>query len=156
MPKALSRVDLLAQAAFWRSDGERVVFTNGVFDLLHIGHARYLAEAKTLGDRLVVGLNSDASVRRLKGDERPFVAEEDRAELLLHLAAVDAVTIFDEDTPVALIEALKPDVHVKGGDYDVDKLPETPVVRAYGGEVRILRFVEGRSTSNLADRIRRG
>lgn len=155
MLKAHSREDLIAQVAAWRALGERIVFTNGVFDLLHVGHARYLADAKKLGDRLVVGLNSDASVRRLKGDERPFVTEEDRAELLLHLAAVDAVTIFEEETPVVLIEALRPDIHVKGGDYDVEQLPETPVVRAYGGEVRILRFVEGRSTTNLADRIRR-
>ena len=136
-------------------EGRTLVFTNGVFDLLHAGHVRYLMEARALGDLLIVGVNSDASVRRLgKGPERPLNSAEDRVAVLEALRAVDAAVIFDEDTPIALIECLKPEIHVKGGDYQKDQLPETQVVEAYGGRVEILPFLEGRSTSDLVRRMR--
>ena len=135
----------------------RVVLTNGHFDLLHVGHLRYLREAKALADILVVGLNSDASTRRLKGPGRPILPQEERAELLAALRCVDYVTIFEEDTAEELVQRLRPDVYVKGGDYAQGKaLPEAKAVRAYGGEVRILALVPGRSTSALIERIQRG
>ena len=137
-----------------KEDGKKVVFTNGCFDILHIGHLRYLNEAKELGDILIVGVNSDASVRRLKGETRPINSEEDRAEMLTGLKAVDYTVIFEEDTPVELIGELKPSIHVKGGDYKVEDLPESEVVFAYGGEVKILSLVDGRSTSNVVKKIR--
>src|SRR5579862_5021044 len=115
--------------------GELIVFTNGVFDILHSGHASYLAQARELGDALIVAVNSDSSVRRLKGDKRPIVAEAERAELLDALRCVDYVTLFGTDTPVPLVEKIKPDIYVKGGDYRVEDLPETRVVKAYGGKV---------------------
>jgi rfaE bifunctional protein nucleotidyltransferase chain/domain len=130
------------------------VFTNGCFDVLHRGHVEYLAEAAALGDLLVVGLNSDDSVRRLKGPLRPVNPAEDRAAVLAALAAVDHVAVFDDDTPLRLIEALRPDVYVKGGDYTVRTLPEAPLMHRLGGEVRILGFLPGRSTSGLIERIR--
>lgn len=135
--------------------GKRLVFTNGVFDILHAGHVRYLAEARELGDLLLVGMNDDAGVRRLgKGPERPINPLEDRAAVLEALRAVDGVIAFSEDTPIELIRALKPEVHVKGGDYEVDSLPETPIVRSYGGEVVILPLLAGRSTTRLAERLK--
>ncbi len=135
-----------------RSIGQRVVFTNGCFDILHVGHARLLREAAALGDFLVVGLNSDASVRRLKGPDRPRNAEEARAELLAALDAVDAVTIFDEDTPLALIAALRPDVLVKGGDYRPEDVVGRDVVEAAGGRLVLIPLVEGYSTTRLLER----
>ncbi len=146
--------EVLAQRlAARRARGERIVTTNGVFDLLHVGHARYLRAARAQGDLLVVGINTDAGTRRLKGLSRPFVPEAERAELLAALACVDYVTLFEEPTPEALLEALRPDLHVKGGDYRADDLPETAVVRRHGGEVITLPFVAGRSTTGLAERI---
>ena len=139
-----------------KRQGKRIVFTNGCFDLLHAGHAAYLAQAKSLGDVLIVGLNSDSSVRALKGNERPLVPQDDRALLLASLAFVDFVVLFDDLTPHRLIEAIKPDVHVKGGDYTEADLPEAPLVRSYGGQVVILPKVEGRSTTELVQRIRKG
>ena len=134
----------------------RVVFTNGCFDILHRGHIEYLARARSLGDLLVVGVNTDASVRRLeKGSDRPFNAERDRALVVASLEVVDAVTIFDEDTPLELIEALLPDVLVKGGDYSIDQVVGRGVVERAGGEVRILPFVSGFSTTDLINRIRK-
>lgn len=136
---------------------KRVVLTNGHFDLLHIGHLRYLQEAKALGDILVVGVNSDASTRRLKGPGRPILPQGERAELLAALACVDYVTVFEEDTAEELVQVLRPDVYVKGGDYAQGKpLPEAKAVAAYGGEVRILALVPDHSTSALLERIRRG
>lgn len=136
------------------ADGRRVVFTNGVFDILHAGHVRYLSAARELGDLLVVGLNSDASVRMLgKGPNRPVNPLEDRAAVLAALRCVDAVIPFDERTPEALIAALQPNVHVKGGDYDAETLPETPLVRSYGGEVVILPLLEGRSTTSILKKL---
>lgn len=131
--------------------GEKIVFTNGVFDLLHVGHLRYLQEARALGDALLIAVNSDSSVRRLKGDSRPIVCESERAELLDALRCVDFVTIFETDTPVPLIGQVKPLIYVKGGDYTVETLPETPIVKGYGGDVIILGFTKGRSTSRLIE-----
>lgn len=132
-----------------------VVFTNGVFDVLHCGHATYLAQARALGASLVVALNTDASARRLgKGPERPLNRQEDRAVLIAALESVSLVTWFDEDTPLELIAQLKPDVLVKGGDYDMDALAETAVVKAYGGRALAIPFVEGYSTTALVRKIR--
>ena len=132
-----------------------VVFTNGVFDVLHRGHASYLAQARALGASLVVALNTDASARRLgKGPDRPLNNEQDRAALMAALESVSLVTWFDEDTPLELIIELKPDVLVKGGDYDMDKLAETAVVKAYGGQALAIPFVEGYSTTALVQKIR--
>jgi len=125
------------------------VFTNGCFDLLHAGHVSYLNQARAEGDYLILGLNSDASVKRLKGDKRPLVSFEDRAFILAGLSCIDFVVGFEEDTPVSLLEKLRPHIHVKGGDYNIEELPETPVIRGYGGEVRILPFLEGRSTTDI-------
>lgn len=132
----------------------RLVFTNGCFDLLHPGHVSYLEAARELGDALVVGVNTDASVRRLKGEGRPLVPEHDRARVLAGLASVDAVTLFDEDTPRELLAALLPDVLVKGGDYGPDQIVGRDEVEAAGGEVVILPFVPGYSTTGLLERLR--
>ena len=132
-----------------------VVFTNGVFDVLHRGHVTYLAQARALGGSLVVALNTDASARRLgKGPDRPLNSEEDRAIVIAALEAVSLVTWFDEDTPVQLLSELKPQVYVKGGDYDMRKLAETALVEGYGGRALAIPFVQGYSTSRLVDRIR--
>jgi D-glycero-beta-D-manno-heptose 1-phosphate adenylyltransferase len=134
--------------------GKKLVFTNGVFDILHAGHVQYLAAAKEMGELLVVGLNSDISARALgKGPNRPVNSEEDRSTVLRALRSVDAVIIFDEPTPERLIRALRPQVHVKGGDYTPDDLPESAAVREYGGEVRIIPFLEGRSTTGVLQRL---
>ncbi len=132
-----------------------VVFTNGVFDVLHRGHVTYLAQARALGGSLVLALNTDASARRLgKGPDRPLNNEQDRAVLMAALDSVSLVTWFDEDTPLALISALKPDILVKGGDYDMDKLAETAVVKGYGGRALAIPFVDGYSTTALVKKIR--
>jgi rfaE bifunctional protein nucleotidyltransferase chain/domain len=132
-----------------------VVFTNGVFDVLHRGHASYLAAARALGGSLVVGLNTDASSRRLgKGPDRPLNNAQDRAALMAALESVSLVTFFDEDTPLELITELRPDILVKGGDYDMDRLAETAVVRGYGGTALAIPFVDGYSTTALVNRIR--
>ena len=131
------------------------VFTNGVFDILHRGHATYLAQARSLGGSLVVALNTDASARRLgKGPDRPLNAENDRAVLMAALESVSLVTWFDEDTPLELITALRPDILVKGGDYDMQKLAETAVVQAYGGTALAIPFVDGYSTTALVRKIK--
>ncbi|AYR20546.1 D-glycero-beta-D-manno-heptose 1-phosphate adenylyltransferase [Alcaligenes faecalis] len=132
-----------------------LVFTNGVFDILHRGHVSYLDEAAQLGASLIVGVNTDASVRRLnKGPERPINPEQDRAALLAALACVDAVVLFDEDTPEALIAALRPDLIVKGGDYDMEALPETTLVRSWGGDAVAIPFEFQRSTTALVKKLR--
>ena len=141
----------------WRMKGDRIVFTNGCFDILHRGHVEYLQEAASLGDRLVIGVNSDASVKRQgKGPERPLNDQDSRAKVLAALRLVDAVVIFDEDTPLALIEAIVPDVLVKGGDWSEDRIVGADVVRKNGGEVRSLKLVDGFSTTALVEKIRRG
>ena len=137
-----------------REAGGRVVFTNGCFDLLHPGHVSYLRAARSLGDALVVGLNSDASVRRLKGPPRPVVPEKDRATMLAALESVDAVILFGEDTPVRLLRDLKPAVYVKGGDYRIEDLPEAKVAADIETEIRIIPFEPGYSTSALIERIK--
>ena len=138
-----------------RESGKRIVFTNGCFDILHPGHVIYLQKAASLGDVLVVGLNSDESVRRLKGEKRPVLPEEERSILLAALRSVDYVSLFTEDTPLKLIEAVRPDILLKGGDYDPEALEGSryivgsDVVRSYGGEVRVIDLVEGKSTTNI-------
>lgn len=129
-------------------EGKRLVFTNGVFDILHAGHVECLRAARRLGDLLIVGLNSDASVRRLgKGPNRPIHTLEDRATVVGAVRWVDGVVSFEDATPLSVIEALKPEIHVKGGDYDPESMPETPLVRSYGGEVVIMPLLPGRSTT---------
>ena len=141
----------------WRMKGDRIVFTNGCFDILHRGHVEYLQEAAALGDRLVIGLNSDESVRRQnKGLERPLNDQDSRAKVLTALRLVDAVVIFDQDTPLELIQAIGPDVLVKGGDWTEDKIVGAGYVRSMGGDVRSLKLVEGFSTTSMVERIRRG
>jgi D-beta-D-heptose 7-phosphate kinase/D-beta-D-heptose 1-phosphate adenosyltransferase len=137
-----------------RAEGKRIVFTNGCFDILHRGHVEYLAAARQLGDVLIVGLNSDASIRRLKGPDRPINPQDDRAAVLDGLRSVDIVTIFEEDTPAQLIAIVEPDVLVKGGDYTEATVVGADVVRARGGRVVIVPLLEGRSTSALIARIR--
>ncbi len=154
LAKMTPRSEAVLRVNSLRAQGP-VVFTNGVFDVLHRGHASYLAQARSLGGSLVVALNSDASARRLgKGPDRPLNNELDRAALMAALASVSLVTWFDEDTPLELITELRPDVLVKGGDYDMSKLPETQVVLAYGGRARAIPFVDGYSTTALVTKIR--
>jgi D-beta-D-heptose 7-phosphate kinase/D-beta-D-heptose 1-phosphate adenosyltransferase len=136
-----------------KKKGKRIVFTNGCFDLLHLGHIRYLEKARSLGDILVVGVNSDRSVRNLKGPERPILPEEERAEILSGLGCVDYITIFDELTPLELISSLQPHILVKGGDWTKEAIVGKEVVERSGGEVVLLPFVEGSSTSNLIEAI---
>ncbi len=138
-----------------RSGGLRIVFTNGCFDILHVGHVRYLTEARALGDFLVVGLNSDSSTKGLKGDGRPVVPELERKEMLLSLRAVDAVLLFDEPTPFELIKAVQPDLLVKGGDWPVEKIVGSDIVLAQGGKVLSLAFHPGHSTTSLLQKIQK-
>ena len=152
--KICSREQILARVA---ELPRPLVFTNGVFDVLHRGHVMYLAQARALGASLVVALNTDASAKRLgKGPDRPLNAETDRAFVMAALASSSLVTWFDEDTPLALIAQIRPDILVKGGDYDMTKLPETQVVQAYGGRAQALPFVDGYSTTALVKKIRQG
>ena len=146
--------ELLVELEKYRS-GKKVVFTNGCFDILHVGHVRYLAEAKKQGDLLVVGLNSDASVRGLKGDERPLQNEDDRSEILSQLQSVDYVVVFTDETPLKLIEAIGPDVLVKGGDWAIKDIVGSDFVMKRGGEVKSLQFVQGRSTTSLVEKIKK-
>lgn len=150
----IARDDVEKFFAILRAGGQRIVFTNGCFDILHTGHVRYLKAARSLGDCLAVGLNSDVSVRRLKGPERPVNAEADRAEVLDALFAVDYVTIFDEPTAEDLIARIRPDVYVKGGDYTLDSLPEAKIVQQYGGRVAFVDLVPGRSTTKVIEKLR--
>lgn len=145
--------DIEAFCQTLRAAGQRIVFTNGCFDILHAGHVRYLEAARSLGDCLVLGLNTDASVRRLKGPSRPINKELDRAEVVGALKAVDYVVLFGEPTAETLIAKVKPDVYAKGGDYTLDTLPEAKIVQSYGGRVEFIDLVEGRSTTNVIRRI---
>jgi D-beta-D-heptose 7-phosphate kinase/D-beta-D-heptose 1-phosphate adenosyltransferase len=147
------RKGLLKIAKDLKAKGKRIVFTNGCFDLLHIGHVRYLEEAKTLGDVLVVGVNSDTSVRKLKGPKRPILPEEERTEVLSGLGCVDYVTLFDEIDPLKLITSLRPDVLVKGGDWTKEQIVGRDEVERSGGEVFVIPFVKRASTSNLIQTI---
>ena len=160
--KIVTRERLAREIQRRQQAGERAVFTNGCFDLLHLGHVRYLQEARNLGDFLVMGLNSDESVRKLKGSGRPLVPEMERAEILAALMCIDYVTIFPEATACSLIDALRPAIYVKGGDYagvqsdlpDTSRLPEAKVVLAYAGQVRLIPYVPQHSTTELIEAIR--
>lgn len=149
--KIISRDQWQKMAAIWQN--KKVVFTNGCFDVLHLGHVTYLAEARTMGDLLVVGLNSDASVRRLKGPSRPINDEKARSLVLASLQCVDYVIIFDEDTPLELIEAVKPNMLVKGGDYTIDTIVGASFVQQHGGIVRTIPLVEGYSTTDTVQKL---
>jgi D-beta-D-heptose 7-phosphate kinase/D-beta-D-heptose 1-phosphate adenosyltransferase len=150
----VTRAEAAAFAGRCRADGQTVVFTNGVFDLLHPGHVRYLQRARALGDALIVGLNSDRSVRAIKGPHRPITPEAERAELVAALACVDAAVLFDEDTPQAIIEAIQPDVLVKGADWAEDAIVGREVVEARGGRVVRMAIERGYSTSAIIEKIR--
>lgn len=160
--KIVSREKLAREMRRKQSAGERGIFTNGVFDLLHLGHVRYLQEARALGDFLVLGLNSDASARRLKGQGRPLVPQDERAAILAALTCIDYVVIFDEPTAEPLVELLRPAIYVKGADYaspdatpDTSRLPEAKVVQSYGGQVRLIPYLPGHSTTELIEKIKR-
>ena len=150
--KVVSRSELKARVAAWRANGERVAFTNGCFDLLHVGHITVLEKSRQTADRLIVAINSDDSVKRLKGPSRPIVGERERARVLSALGCVDAVAVFDEDTPLELILAVRPDILVKGGDYSVETVVGATEIAAWGGQVRIVPTVEGYSTTRLIER----
>jgi D-beta-D-heptose 7-phosphate kinase/D-beta-D-heptose 1-phosphate adenosyltransferase len=152
--KILSEEELIKERERLRGMGKRLVFTNGCFDILHVGHVRYLQKARVEGDALVVAINSDAFVRELKGDGRPIVPEAERAEMLAALAAVDYVTVFDAISPRSLIAKLLPDVLVKGGDYSLDEIHGREEVEAAGGRVLSLPFIEGASTTNIIEKVR--
>jgi D-glycero-beta-D-manno-heptose 1-phosphate adenylyltransferase len=153
--KIYTRADLARECNVWRMMQKRIVFTNGCFDILHRGHLDLLARAADLGDVLILGLNTDASVRRLKGDERPVNGEEDRAFQTASLLCVDAVCLFDEDTPLELIHAVRPDVLVKGGDYTPDTVVGADFVKSNGGTVEIIPLVGGYSTTALLAKIKK-
>ncbi len=156
MPKKiLSKDELLAERARLRAAGQRLVFTNGVFDILHVGHVRYLEQARSLGDALVVAINSDASVRELKGAGRPLINEGERTEILAALRSVNYVSVFDDLSPRSLIANLLPDVLVKGGDYALDEIHGREEVEAAGGRVVSLPFVEGVSSSEIIERMKK-
>jgi rfaE bifunctional protein nucleotidyltransferase chain/domain len=147
VPEASERV------MHWRQDEQRIVFTNGCFDLLHPGHVSLLHQARHLGDRLIVGLNTDASINRLKGEQRPILPEQDRAAILSALEDVDMVVFFDEDTPLTLIDPLKPDILVKGADYRIEDVVGKSIVEAYGGQVRLVDILKGHSTTAIARKL---
>lgn len=151
--KLLTLDQLSKRRCGWRNYSHKTVFTNGVFDLIHPGHLQYLEEAAGLGVRLIVGVNSDASVKRLKGDSRPIMPVEARMRLLAGLFYVDGVIAFEEDTPINLIETLRPDVLVKGGDYTLETIVGAKEVQSWGGEVKVLSFKEGESSTSIINRI---
>jgi rfaE bifunctional protein nucleotidyltransferase chain/domain len=154
--KILGREEAISVVAGWQSAGEKVVFTNGCFDIVHLGHIDYLEKARALGNRMVLGLNTDASVSRLKGPLRPVVNEYARARLMAALSFIDAVILFDEPTPSELIETIKPDILVKGDDYTVANIAGADFVLGNGGEVKTIALVEGYSTSKLIEKIKQG
>ncbi|RNA64271.1 D-glycero-beta-D-manno-heptose 1-phosphate adenylyltransferase [Prosthecochloris sp. ZM_2] len=151
--KIVKQTEAAARIEKWQQEQLKVVFTNGCFDILHAGHVQYLEQAREAGDRLVIGVNTDASVHRLKGEKRPVCSETDRCRVLAALGSVDAVVMFDEDTPLKLIERLQPDVLVKGADWSVDTIVGADSVLARGGEVKTIKFLEGRSTTGVIERI---
>ena|SRR5688572_24032934 len=153
--KILSPIELLGVRQGLRAGGRRLVFTNGVFDILHVGHVRYLEQARTLGDVLLVAINSDRTVRELKGAGRPLITESERAEILAAMRAVTYVTVFDEVSPRALIRDLLPDVLVKGGDYALDEIHGREEVEAAGGKVVALPFIQGASTSKIIEQMKK-
>jgi rfaE bifunctional protein nucleotidyltransferase chain/domain len=152
--KILDLPSIKSRVLTWQAEGQKVVFTNGVFDLLHIGHLTYMAKAAELGNKLIIGLNSDSSVKRIKGNDRPVNDQNSRAALLAALFFVDAITIFEEDTPAALITTLLPDILVKGADYSIENIVGAKEVLANGGEVKTIDFVEGYSSTSIINKIR--
>ncbi|MFZ1748907.1 MAG: D-glycero-beta-D-manno-heptose 1-phosphate adenylyltransferase [Saprospiraceae bacterium] len=150
----IALTDALPLVKQWKEAGHQIVFTNGCYDLIHIGHVLYLEEARSLGDKLIVGVNSDASVRRLKGKSRPIKDEYNRLHIMAALESVDMVILFNEDTPIMMIKAIMPDVLVKGGDWQPDQIVGSDVVLAIGGQVKSLTFVEGYSTTALEQKIK--
>lgn len=154
--KIISINQLESTVKNWRNSGDKIVFTNGCFDLLHLGHIDYLAKASDLGNRLIIGLNTDSSVQRIKGPSRPVKDEKSRAHILAAMQFVDAVILFDEETPINLISCVKPDVLVKGGDYTIEGIVGHEIVLENGGEVRTIEFVDGYSSSKLIDKITKG
>jgi len=154
MEKILPQEDLLKIVQKLREKGKKIVFTNGCFDLIHVGHVRYLRAARQLGDVLIIGLNSDASIKRIKGAKRPIVPQAERAEILAAMEFVDYITIFDEDTPFTLITQVKPDVLVKGGDWAIEEIVGGDFVIARGGRVVALPFTAGKSTTGIIERIK--
>ncbi len=151
--RILDRNRVIARVAIARKNGARIVFANGCFDLLHVGHVRYLEAARALGDLLIVAINSDEQVRVLKGDSRPFMPERERAEIVASIRAVDIVTIFHEPTVEELLRVIRPDIHAKGTDYTEDTVPEKDVVRSYGGRVAIVGDPKDHSTSEMVGRV---
>ena len=149
--KSLEKIKSIRSAL--KADNKKVVFTNGCFDLLHAGHIDYLNKAKVLGDVLIVGLNTDSSVKRIKGDKRPIINEDERAEIISNLKPVDHVVFFDEDTPAELINELVPDILIKGSDWKIDKIVGAGTVLANGGEVKTIEFINDQSTSKIVDLI---
>jgi len=150
----LTRDEVKQKVAQCRGQKKTVVATNGCFDILHIGHLYLLNKAKAFGEVLIVGINSDRSVSKLKGNDRPIVNEKERAEIIANLRMVDYVTIFDEDTAIELLKAIEPDIYVKGGDYTLDNLPEAPAVASFGGMVKFVEFLPRKSSSGLIDKIK--
>ena len=151
--KIVCRKDLKELIIKWRNANERIVFTNGCFDLLHLGHVDYLAKAKDLGERLIIGVNTDSSVKRLKGEHRPLQDENSRLHILAALQSVDAVVLFDEDTPYELIKEIEPDILVKGADYKIENIVGYDIVVSRGGSVQTIEFIEGYSTTLIEKRI---
>lgn len=154
--KVYDLAEVSAKAKEWQAKGHKVVFTNGCFDLLHLGHITYLAEAASLGGKLIVAINTDASVKRLKGNNRPINNEASRAIMLACFFFIDAIVMFDEDTPLEAIESIMPDILVKGGDYTIPEIVGASTVMDNGGEVKVLEFVPGYSSTNIINRIRNG
>lgn len=151
--KIIYQKDLSNLILKWREENQKIVFTNGCFDLLHLGHVDYLAKAKDLGDRLIIGVNTDSSVKRLKGKNRPLQDENSRLHILAALHSVDAVVLFDEDTPYELIKKIQPDILVKGADYKIENIVGYDIVTSRGGSVKTIEFIEGYSTTNIEQRI---
>ena len=151
--KIICQKDLNNLILKWREENQKIVFTNGCFDLLHLGHVDYLAKAKDLGDRLIIGVNTDSSVKRLKGKNRPLQDENSRLHILAALHSVDAVVLFDEDTPYELIKKIQPDILVKGADYKIENIVGYDIVTSRGGSVQTIEFIEGYSTTKIEQRI---
>ena len=151
--KIICQKDLSNLILKWREENQKIVFTNGCFDLLHLGHVDYLAKAKDLGDRLIIGVNTDSSVKRLKGENRPLQDENSRLHILAALHSVDAVVLFDDDTPYELIKKIQPDILVKGADYKIENIVGYDIVTSRGGSVQTIEFIEGYSTTNIEQRI---
>lgn len=153
--KTMELAELKEEIERLKEDGELIVFTNGCFDILHVGHIRYLKKAASLGDKLVLAVNSDSSVRELKGNNRPFVPQEERLEMLAALEMIDYLVLFSEIDCRSVLEELKPQIYIKGGDYRIEDLPEAETVYSYGGKIVLITEVKGRSTTNLIKKIRK-